>query len=40
MGNSYPETPGICPDTPDILVGSLEHNYHVNTCRSKSLLIV
>jgi hypothetical protein len=67
-GNSYPETPGICPDTLDILdqdpdtpgsagdftrilfivvglilmifIGSLEHNYHVNTCRSKSLLIV
>jgi hypothetical protein len=23
-----------------VFVGSLEHNYHVNTCRSKSLLIV
>jgi hypothetical protein len=70
MGNSYPETPGVCPDTsghyvqtfqtdnPSIIgnftrklfivvglilmifVGSPEHNYHVNTCGSKSLLIV
>jgi hypothetical protein len=23
-----------------VFIGSLEHNYHVNTCRSKSLLIV
>jgi hypothetical protein len=23
-----------------VFLGSLEHNYHVNTCRSKSLLIV
>jgi hypothetical protein len=50
-GRLCPDIPGLARDFTRrlfivvglilmVFVGSFEHNYHVNTCRSKSLLIV
>jgi hypothetical protein len=49
--DQFPETPGLAGNFITrlfivvgliliVFVGSLEHNYHVKTCGSKSLLIV